>query len=63
MSNNKQWALMIINVHMAVISLLFLTILKDERKHDGAVDKSSNNKSVLWMKSAFVMLKTGHICH
>ena len=52
-------------MHVAVISLLFLTILrrwtlKDERKHNGGVDKSSsNNRFVLRMKSAFLMLKTG----
>ena len=35
--------------------------LKDERKHHGAVEKSPNNRSVLWIESAFVMLKTGPI--
>ena len=37
--------------------------LKDERKHDGTVDKSSsNNRSMLWIESTFLMLKTGPIC-
>ena len=36
--------------------------MKDERKHHGAVNKfSSNNRSVVWMSSAFVMLKIGPI--
>ena len=34
---------------------------KDERKHHVAVDKSSNNRSMLRMVNAFVMLKIGPI--
>ena len=61
------------SVHVqAAVSLLFITILdkileddwtsKDERKHHGAVDKSSsNNRSVLRTASAFVMLKIGPV--
>ena len=37
-------------------------LMKDERKHHGAVDKSSsNNRSVLRTASAFVMLKIGPV--
>ena len=36
---------------------------KDERKHHGAVEKSSsNNRSMLRTANAFVMLKIGPIC-
>ena len=56
-------------IHMqGTASLLFLNILeddwtwKDEKKYDGAVDKSSSNdRSVLRMESAFIMLQTGPI--